>query len=224
MRRQDATGFFHDYADDFAAIYSGGHSAWSRLINRKFRRSMLLRYQHSLKACEPVAGKCILDVGCGPGHYGVALAKAGARRVVGIDSAPAMIDRARAEAQRQGVSEHCEFVVGPWEGYRSEEKFDHVICMGFLEYLDRPAPAVAKVIACSSVSAVFSLPDREGFLAWQRRLRYRFKTPLYMYSRDEVVALFEAVRGVAHFSVEQLDRDYFVTALPGEADCVNLAP
>lgn len=224
MRRRDATGFFHDYAGDFAAIYSGGHSAWSRLINRRFRRSMLLRFQHSLKACEPVAGKSILDVGCGPGHYGVALAKAGASRVVGLDSAPSMIELAHLAAQRQGVSKQCEFVQVPWADYRSEQKFDHVICMGFLEYLDTPAPAVAKAIACTSVSAVFSLPDREGFLAWQRRLRYRFKTPLYMYSREEVAALFGGIPEVAHFTVERLERDYFVTALPEVAATGNLVP
>jgi SAM-dependent methyltransferase len=47
-------------------------------------------------------GARILDVGCGAGREAVGLARLG-YRVVGIDIAPRMIARARAEAERQGL-------------------------------------------------------------------------------------------------------------------------
>jgi len=209
-----AGGFFDRYAEDFNAIYSGGLGPWSRFINRTFRRSMLLRYRRSLQACAPVEGKTILDVGCGPGHYCVALAQSGARQVVGVDAAPAMIELARVRAQSHGVKERCLFQCTSWEAFRSSQRFDHAICMGFLEYQGEPGSAVASVLACTSISAVFSLPDRLGILAWQRRLRYRFKTPLHMYTESEVSAIFSRVPGLEDFKIERLERDFFVTARP----------
>jgi SAM-dependent methyltransferase len=214
MRRVDAPRFFQDYAVEFADIYAGGDGPWSRYINRRFRRSMQLRFAKSLSACAPATDKSILDVGCGPGHYGVALLRAGARRVVGVDSSPAMIQLATSRAQSAGLLSRCEFRCEPWESWPPGERFDHVICMGFLEYRERPSEDIAKVMACTGRSALFSLPDAAGFLAWQRRIRYRFKTPLHMYKREDVERLFTGCVGVAQFTVEPLDRDFFVTACP----------
>jgi ubiquinone/menaquinone biosynthesis C-methylase UbiE len=209
-----AGAFFERYAHDFEAIYAGGKGPWSRFINRTFRRSMLLRYQRSLESCAPAEGKSILDIGCGPGHYCVALAKSGAARVVGVDEAPAMIELARKRAQDHGVDKHCEFICSTWEAFQSPGRFDHAICMGFLEYQAEPLAAVARVLACTRISAVFSLPDRLGILAWQRRLRYRLKTALHMYTEAEVKALFSRVPGLGDFAVERLERDFFVTVTP----------
>lgn len=38
-------------------------------------------------------------------------------------------------------------------------------------------------------SADFSFPVKKGFLAWQRRLRYRSRCDLYMYDERGVEAL-----------------------------------
>lgn len=209
-----AGAFFERYAHDFEAIYAGGRFPWSRFINRTFRASMLLRFKRSLEACAPAEGKTMLDVGCGPGHYCVALAQSGARRVVGVDEAPAMIELARKRAEACGVGNRCEFVCTTWEAFRNPGGFDHAICMGFLEYQAEPGAAVARVLAHTRISAVFSLPDRLGILAWQRRLRYRFKTALHMYTEAEVNTLFSQVPGLADFAVERLERDFFVTVRP----------
>jgi SAM-dependent methyltransferase len=215
MPPRDAREFFHGYAVEFSDIYGGGRTPWSRLINRAFRASMRLRFERSLQSCEPVADKSILDVGCGPGHYVVALAQAGARRVVGVDSAPAMIELSRERALRAGVAHLCEFHCVPLEQFHTGERFDHAICMGLLEYLASPRPAIASILGMTRLSALFSLPDRRGVLAWQRRVRYRFKTPLYMYREAEVAALFAGLPGVGGIQIDRLRRDFFVTLLPG---------
>jgi SAM-dependent methyltransferase len=214
MPGSSAGEFFQRYASDFEAIYGGGNSIWSRLINRRFRRSMRLRFERSLEVCSPAEGKSILDVGCGPGLYGVALARMGAARVLGVDAAPAMVELARAHALKEGVADRCEFVRSDWEKFASTERFDHVLCMGFLEYLAAPGRAIAKIMDHTRRSAAFSLPDRTGFLAWQRRVRYRFKTPLFMYDESEVRGLFENLESVAEIKLDHLERDYFVAAFP----------
>ncbi len=60
------------------------------------KHAFVFSYGRSLLALlEPQPGERILDVGCGTGHLTQAIASAGAQ-VVGIDSAPSMIEAARA--------------------------------------------------------------------------------------------------------------------------------
>ncbi|MCP4566223.1 MAG: hypothetical protein GY841_01445, partial [FCB group bacterium] len=50
-----------------------------------------------------------------------------------------------------------------------------------------------------------------GFLAWQRRRRYRRRCDLFMYRRDEIEKLFRKMP-CAGFEIEKISRDFFVTA------------
>jgi 2-polyprenyl-3-methyl-5-hydroxy-6-metoxy-1,4-benzoquinol methylase len=52
-------------------------------------------------AAAPVGGR-VLDVGCGPGHLSIRLAREHGLEVIGLDLDPAMIERARASAERVG--------------------------------------------------------------------------------------------------------------------------
>jgi 2-polyprenyl-3-methyl-5-hydroxy-6-metoxy-1,4-benzoquinol methylase len=72
--------FFHQYANDFDAIYGNQNGMVDSIVNRLFRKSMRLRYEKSIEDCEPVQGKSVLDVGCGPGHYSITLAQRLRRR------------------------------------------------------------------------------------------------------------------------------------------------
>ncbi len=172
MTARDAAGFFDRYAHDFDAIYAGRRRAYQRATDRLLRHSMFLRYRKTLATCNPVAGATVLDVGCGPGHYGIALAQAGARRVDGIDISGEMVKLAGTKARRANVASRCHF-----------------------EQMRR--------------AAMFSFPVRRGFLAWQRRLRYRLKTPLFMYTEEDLDRLF-GVREGLDTEVSLLARDYFV--------------
>jgi SAM-dependent methyltransferase len=60
------------------------------------------------------AGAQVLEVGCGPGHLSIRLARHHAFEVTGLDLDPAMIDRTRANADRPGNSDQHRpsFVVG----------------------------------------------------------------------------------------------------------------
>src|SRR5271157_5467507 len=69
--------FFHQYANDFDAIYGNQNGLIDGVINRLFRKSMRLRFEKSIEGCNPIQGKSVLDVGCGPGHYSITLAPRG---------------------------------------------------------------------------------------------------------------------------------------------------
>jgi hypothetical protein len=83
--------------------------------------------------------------------------------------------------------------------------------MGFMDYVSEPDAVVAKTLALARQRAFFSFPRKKGLLAWQRRLRYRGKTDLYMYSRADIERLF-ADRPAVEIQIDRIARDYFVTA------------
>lgn len=210
MAQRETDKFFDSYAGDFAALYGAERTRFSRVINHIFRKSMRARFAHTLAACRPVAGKTVLDVGCGPGHYAVALAQQGIPAVTGIDFAPAMIELAQAKAAAAGVAERCTFIVGDFLTHEFATRFDYVILMGFMDYIADAPATIARALVLARGKALFSFPAAGGVLALQRRWRYRRKCPLFMYSLTQLRTLFADIPN-ARVAIDKLHRDYFVT-------------
>lgn len=210
MTEDRTARFFDAYASDFEAIYGNRNTPLNRVVNSLFRRSMRLRYEWSLAACDPIAGRTAIDIGCGPGHYTVELARRGAAHVLGIDFAPGMLELARQRATAAGVAERCVFRQADFLS-DAFDIHDYAIAMGFMDYMAEPGRVVQRVLAVTRVRAVFSFPADGGLLAWQRKLRYRRRCPLFLYSETGVSDLFAGQRGFS-VRVERLARDYFVTA------------
>jgi 2-polyprenyl-3-methyl-5-hydroxy-6-metoxy-1,4-benzoquinol methylase len=171
---------------------------------------MMLRYERTLAGCSPIEGKTVIDIGCGPGHYSVALAGRGAARVLGVDFAPGMIDIAKKRAETAGVSDRCTFTLGDFLEVTGDEQFDYAIVMGFMDYIEDPLALMKKVLKVCRGKAFFSFPAEGGLLAWQRRLRYRSRCALYLYTEPQIRALV-ATLPVKAANVEAISRDYFVT-------------
>lgn len=201
--------FFDRYAGGFNAIYGNNDRAFERIINHLFRRAMLVRYEKTLAGCRPVEGHTVIDVGCGPGHYSVALARAGAAHVLGLDFAPGMLNIARDSAQAHGVAQRCSFVLGDFLSYPISERFDYAVVMGFMDYVRDARPVIDRVLQVVGSRAFFSFPKDGGPLAWQRKLHYRNRCDLFLYHEDQIRSLLSATG--ARFSVESIGRDFFVT-------------
>ncbi len=205
------SSFFDRYAHDFSAIYGTRNTVFHSVVNKLFRESMKLRFFMTLEGCNPVAGRTVLDVGCGPGHYAVALARRGASRVLGVDFAPGMLDIAKQSAERAGVGALCTFEQADFLKRSFDERFDYVVAMGFMDYMERPREVVEKALSVCNTRAFFSFPLDGGVLAWQRRLRYKSRCELFLYTEGQVRSFFDGTRA-KKVDVEVIARDLFVTA------------
>jgi 2-polyprenyl-3-methyl-5-hydroxy-6-metoxy-1,4-benzoquinol methylase len=211
MKAQRGTStFFDSYAGAFSAIYGTSNTLPNRVINRFLRKSMRIRFEKTIEGCDPIEGKSVIDIGCGPGHYGVALAQRGAAHVFGIDFAPGMIDLANENARAAGVESVCEFAVEDFLNLSEEERFDYAILMGFMDYVEDPREILRKALAMIRNKVFASFPLEGGFLAWQRKIRYRNRCDLYLYRLNEIEGL---VTGMGHSRVivEKISRDAFLT-------------
>jgi ubiquinone/menaquinone biosynthesis C-methylase UbiE len=204
--------FFDRYAVDFDSIYGNDNRALERLANRLFRRAMLVRYEKTLAGCQPIAGRTVIDIGCGPGHYGIALARAGAGQVVGLDFAAGMLKIARERAAACGVAKRCQFVLGDFLTHPFPEPFDYGIVMGFMDYVSDPLAVIDRVLQIVRKRAFFSFPKAGGPLAWQRQWRYRRRCDLFLYRKEQIHSLLSST--AASFSIESIGRDFFVTLEP----------
>jgi len=204
-------GFFHQYANDFDAIYANRGGFVEGFINRTLRKSMKLRFEKSVAGCQPIEGKSVLDIGCGPGHYSITLAQRGAGRVVGLDFAEGMIQLAAKHAAEAGVGDRCTFQSGDFFSYQASQRFDYAIVMGFMDYMPEPRKIIEKVLSLTASRAFFSFPVAGGLLGWQRKMRYRNRCDLFLYTEPQLRELFATFKGV-RTKIEPIARDFFVTA------------
>lgn len=205
---------FHDDAQRFDAIYGEKKSALARFIDNYWRGVVQKRLELNLERLAPLAGKSILDVGCGSGRFCIAFAQHGAAKVLGIDFAPAMIGIANDLAAEAGVAEKCEFRVGAFPEAVSdgEGPFDASTGNGFFDYIADPVPIVTRMRELTRGKLILSFPKAVEWRVPVRRFRFWLKgTPLFLY-REEQVRDILSRSGVSAYEIIHLDRDYLVIA------------
>lgn len=113
-----------------------------------------------------LAGRKVLDVGCGGGILAEAMARRGAQ-VAGIDLARAPLAVANIHARQSGVAVDYRLASAEQLARRHAGAYDVVTCMEMLEHVPRPAETIA---ACAALAkpggwVVFSTINRTP-LSW----------------------------------------------------------
>ncbi len=90
----------------------------------------------------PLAGRSVLDLGCGGGILAEAMAALGAS-VTGIDAAEAPLAVARLHLQTSGVAVDYRLATAEQFAQEASGRFDVVACMELLEHVPDPASIVA---------------------------------------------------------------------------------
>ena len=117
----------------------------------------------------------ILDCACGTGGHSIALAQRG-YRLTGADISPAMIARARVNAQRTGLN--LPFVVSSFQNLRATvaEKYDVVLCLGnsLVHVLsdDAALASLANMRDCLHENGVLILHNLNYDKRWKEKPRW----------------------------------------------------
>lgn len=203
--------FFSQYAHDFDSIYSLEDQNWlDRTINHLFRRTMVLRFLETLRHSEKEEIRSVLAIGCGPGRYLVEFLRQGKTRVVGLDMAEGMLSIA-AEVLAEFDEDRWGLISGEYLATDVGEQFDSACLIGFLDYVEEPIRVFKKLQEQGVREIYASFPRKGGFLAWQRRARYRLRRcPLYLYSQTDVDRILDVAGMAGQYEIKDLGRDMFV--------------
>jgi 2-polyprenyl-3-methyl-5-hydroxy-6-metoxy-1,4-benzoquinol methylase len=209
--------FWDHESQAFDAIYSHRKTALSNLLDRIFRKDMYDRFQFAIDHCQPIANRSVLDLGCGSGRYAVALAKAGASRVLGIDIAPRMLELARSLAAEQGVADRCSFEHTDVLSLDAGSKFDFILGIGLFDYIRDPLPALTKIRDLTAGRAIISFPRLMTWRALPRKVRLSLRgCDVYFYTRSAILKHLKDA-GFAVSAIQKVGKLDCVVAVPEQA-------
>lgn len=200
----------------FDAIYEESKPLHQRLVDRMFRAVVTQRFRLVCNLAPQKAPWSVLDIGCGSGRYGIALAHEGAVRAVGLDFSVRMVELACREAAKAGLADRCTFEVCEFLDYAGREPFEVVLAMGYFDYLRDPLAHLKKMTGLCGGRLFVSFPKRWEWRAPSRKLRFMAQGAFVrFYSRGEVERLVAAAGIPAErASIVSYDRDYLLIARP----------
>lgn len=208
--------YFNREARRFDAIYEARKPWPQRLGDRLFRQVVVNRY-HLICNLAPLSGTwSVLDVGCGPGRYALAMARAGAATVVGVDVSPRMIELARGEVERLGLADRCQFTNSSFLTFETHARFDVVIATGYFDYTEEPVLELRRMASLCRGRIFASFPKRWEVRVPTRKLRFALERGFVrFYSRRELAKILDAAGlGSERYAIVDLGRDWIVIARP----------
>ena len=205
-------GYFDRESRRFDAIYETRKPVSQRVVDRIFRHVVVKRFELITNLAPMVGPWTVLDVGCGPGRYAIALAQAGAARVVGVDAAASMIDIAKSEAERLKVGDRCTFVTAGFTEFSTDEKFDVVVATGYFDYLPDPEVHLRRMVERCRGRIFASIPKKWEFRVPIRKARFAYERGFVrFYSQRQLDALVASTGlGRSRVSVIDLGRDWIL--------------
>lgn len=172
-----------------------------------YRRGQRKRRLFEIMELEEIAGKRVLEVGCGQGHNAVFFAMYGAR-VSGFDLSPKGIEMAKRIAKANNVGDLCDFQVANVSELPYESgSFDVVVCNAVLHHVVK-YPGVREElyrVLRSGGRLFFAEGVRDNVLyRYARTLRRKIKPVHYHGDIDlEMADIHELTKGYSAVEIEQ---------------------
>ncbi len=113
-------------------------------------------------ASQFVEGKRVLDIACGTGYGCQILHEAKAKNVVGVDRSVALIGYAKVNYKVKHFREDIDFVVAGIVDYKSDSKFDVIVCFETIEHVEDDYGALSNLYSLlkNNGTLVISSPNR----------------------------------------------------------------
>jgi len=186
---QQIAKYWNDIANQFDAIYTGNKSPIARGLDRWLRRDIYQRFDWVMREAGSSAdlrGMTVCDIGCGSGRFVTSLAKRGAQ-VTGVDFAPEMLKLGAQLAEKQGVADRCKYVLSDVLDWKTHERFDLVIAIGFWDYIADPLPRLQVIRSLTKTTFLSAWPRAATLRAAIRKLRLKADgCPVYFFTLPQV--------------------------------------
>jgi 2-polyprenyl-3-methyl-5-hydroxy-6-metoxy-1,4-benzoquinol methylase len=183
---QQVAEYWNKIANKFDAIYTGNKNPVSRAMDRWLRRDIYQRFDWVMSQAGDVRGQKICDIGCGSGRFVASLAKRGAQ-VTGVDFAPEMLKLGAQLAEKEGVADRVKFVLNDVLDWKTDERFDLVIAIGFWDYVADPLPRLQVIRRLTKTTFLSAWPRAATLRAAVRKVRLQVDgCPVYFWHLEQV--------------------------------------
>jgi 2-polyprenyl-3-methyl-5-hydroxy-6-metoxy-1,4-benzoquinol methylase len=187
MQTSGSGEFFDSFARDFDTLYDGKRNLLMRWIDRRFRSDMFERFDRTFSLLGDLAGKSVLDVGCGSGPYVEEALRRGAVKVTGIDAAASMLELTRKRVARRAPDTQVTLLEGYFPAVTPDSPHDVGIVMGVMDYVEDAPTFLARLRESVRLGAALSFPSVHWFRSPVRRVRYKLRRcPLFLYPVADV--------------------------------------
>jgi SAM-dependent methyltransferase len=172
--------------------------------NRYGRANVRSRFIRTFEVVPDLSAKTMLDLGCGTGRYLVEAVNRGAVVAVGVDLSLEMISLARKAIDGHPRASAVQLRWGDVNSIELEGEFDLVVANGVFDYLDEPAPTLAKASSLCKGVLIASFPRAFAIRALPRLAFWRMRgVRIHLFSKRSVQAM--AVRAnVSRCRVERI--------------------
>lgn len=188
----DVGKYFDITAEEFDQQYDSSKGWFYRVVNSLLRKPGLIkRMKVTLDLMGDVRGKSVLDIGCGPGHLLINIAKKGALKVVGIDLSPKMINIAKNKLREGGIKNGKVKVVNTNEEF--PRGFDIITALGVIEYYEEPLDFMLKLIGSLNQDGklIVSVPNKYAPQTLLRKFGFgRGNIDVFFHTKKELIKLF----------------------------------
>ena len=201
-------------ASSFDTIYTGKKPSWARFLDRALLQDMYQRFEWVIKNSGDANGKIVCDLGCGTGRYVIAYAQAGARRVLGIDGAPRMVQQASSLIRQANLQSIAEVQQHSILDFPENEVFDITIAVGVFDYTQDSVPFLAKIRRITNSRFLSTFPRYWTYRMPIRKVRLGLLgCPVFFYTEKQIKTLHERA-GFECERIERLGAIYCVLAKP----------
>jgi len=164
--------YFQTQAPRYLLDCSRGYRAWLKEQE----------WQAVLQTLGPRTFERILDLGSGPGWYSQRFHVWKPRSIWSVDQSPLMLDEITSPVHRK--------VVMDVEELQLNESFDLILCLGVMEFLQRPERAFHRALQhlTPGGSAVFLLPITSCGAGLYQRLHRRHGLTIQVFRKEQLEA------------------------------------
>jgi SAM-dependent methyltransferase len=192
--QQQQQVYFDRVAEEFDGHYAAEKpNLFTAIVDRIFRQGMVQRFQYLMNQVD-WTGHSVLDVGCGPGRYMAAILGKGARHILGIDFAAAMIDLARQNLRSWKIpDQQYDLQLGDFLTGKFDRTFDTVLAIGYYDYILGTAALdqhFRRMLELADKRVIASFPYRWSFKTLPRWIWLSMRRcPVQFFSVGDVTAM-----------------------------------
>ena len=107
--------------------------------------------------------------------------------MTGVDFAPEMLKLAAQLAEKQGVADRCKYVLRDVLDWKTNERFDLVIAIGFWDYIADPLPRLQVIRGLTKTTFLSAWPRAATLRSAIRKVRLRVDgCPVYFFTLPQV--------------------------------------